>query len=209
MIMEQEIIQLEKLLNQVIDYIDKRIQIESLEKSNLDKIQNLVNFSSFQSEKDFLDFKEKVQLFKDDNFFEIDLPKVEEIINQSIKKINYLKKINSRSIQEKYNRGKTEFKSKSESKRPNTSILQLIDQNLVSLDSEIIGSHKGLSIKGYFTVDGYFEIEVNGVKNKYNSLRKAFYDVWGSVPTISQWDFWLVDGIPLEEFRKKILLDEN
>ena len=46
MIMEQEIIQLEKLLNQVIDYIDKRIQIESLEKSNLDKIQNLVNFSS-------------------------------------------------------------------------------------------------------------------------------------------------------------------
>ena len=39
--MEQEIIQLEKLLNQVIDYIDKRIQIESLEKSNLDKIQNL------------------------------------------------------------------------------------------------------------------------------------------------------------------------
>ena len=53
--MEQEIIQLEKLLNQVIDYIDKRIQIESLEKSNLDKIQNLVNFSSFQSEKDFLE----------------------------------------------------------------------------------------------------------------------------------------------------------
>ena len=92
--MEQEIIQLEKLLNQVIDYIDKRIQIESLEKSNLDKIQNLVNFSSFQSEKDFLDFKEKVQLFKDDNFFGIDLPKVEEIINQYIKKINYQKKRN-------------------------------------------------------------------------------------------------------------------
>lgn len=207
--MEQEIIQLEKLLNQVIDYIDKRIQIESLEKSNLDKIQNLVNFSSFQSEKDFLDFKEKVQLFKDDNFFEIDLPKVEEIINQSIKKINYLKKINSRSILEKYNIGKTEIKSKSESKRPNTSILQLIKQHLVYPDSEIVGNHKGYTVKGHFTIDGYFEIEVNGVKNKYNSLRKAFYDVWGSVPTISQWDFWLVDGIPLEEFRKKILLDEN
>ena len=54
-----------------------------------------------------------------------------------------------------------------------------------------------------------FEIELNGIKKKYNSLRKAFYDVWGSGPTMSQWDFWFVEGIPLEEFRKKILLDEN
>ena len=45
--MEQEIIQLEKLLNQVIDYIDKRIQIESLEKSNLDDfLREIVNDSA-------------------------------------------------------------------------------------------------------------------------------------------------------------------
>lgn len=61
---------------------------------------------------------------------------------------------------------------------------------------------------GFLTADGFLELNINGNKKKFSSLRRAAITAWGKdIP--SQWKFWKVNygtkkENSLEHFRNLI-----
>ena len=72
---------------------------------------------------------------------------------------------------------------------PNEDIVNLIKRGILTTETPISKSHKGVEFTGHLTSDGYLELEVNGISKKL-SLRRAALYVWGSNPSPNQWAFW-------------------
>jgi hypothetical protein len=84
----------------------------------------------------------------------------------------------------------------------------LIRQDILNTESIIVGEHNGKEFEGHLTEDGYLELEINGSKRKFGSLRRAVITVWAR-DTPSQWKFWKVkndknEKIDLEYYKNLI-----
>lgn len=191
--MKEEINQLETLLTRINELVEQHIEIEQIDLEEFDTIQETAEFPFEGAKKHMEAFRKTIVLYKNDRFFyEKELPKIELLLNSALMQLKNIRNDN------------TEFTSIPKRDKPNKDIVQLLKQEILTTKSIISGSLQGLSFFGHLTEDGFIEIEKNGAKMKFSSLRKAVYQIWKIGLPISQWEFWKVGDIPLENFRQRI-----
>jgi Restriction Enzyme Adenine Methylase Associated len=142
-------------------------------------------------------FRKIIMFHKNDiPFFEKHVPDLELLLSNALIQIK------------SYKNDLSEFNSKPNKNKPDKDIIELIRQGILNTESNIIGEHNGKEFVGHLTEDGYIELEINGNKRKFGSLRRAVITVWGR-DTSSQWKFWKVkndkgEQIDLEYYKNQI-----
>ena len=172
--MKESFDKLEKIINEIIGQIERRLSIEQLELNEYDDlIKNSLDDDNIIRDS-MLKFREKIVFYKSNrSFWDKDIPNMIFLLDDAKEKI------------EAYQKGLKDIGGKD---LPNNDIINLIQFGILSSETPISKTHKGKEIKGHLTKDGFLEIELNGTKMK-KSLRKAAILAWGTNPP-NQWTFW-------------------
>jgi hypothetical protein len=199
--MKEKIIQLEDLLKEITALVEKRLNVEAMTVEEYrTEILGLEEdyFSVYTEEKREAFNRIKMRLIekfiadkKDHSFFEEDVPKIEALLSQCLTKLQGFKN-ESPEVRHILNKNK-----------PNEDLIKLIRQQILNTKAAISGKLLGKIFSGFLTEDGYLELEINGTKKRFGSLRHAAIAAWGR-DIQSQWKFWKVDDVPLEHFRNQI-----
>lgn len=197
--MKEKIEQLEKLLKGINELIERHIFFEQIDLEVFDTDHKNDPLSSEELEKkSYASIREIIVSHKNDHsFYENDISKLEAILQNALIQIQDTKN------------DLFELRSTVSKNKPNPDILKLIKQGILNTTSPISGDKNGKVVTGFLTEDGYLELQINGSKEKFGSLRKAAYKVWKR-DIKNQWEFWKAkDKIdkeekPLEYFRNLI-----
>lgn len=190
--------QLEILLDEIRETIDKRIEIGNIDLDEYDNLftDNIIPEEMLE-EKHINKFRETIVFYKNDNlFYSKDIPRIESLLSNLL---NHLESIKN---------NKTESNLSGDKIQPNPELIKLVEHGLLNITSPISGNKQGKIVSGFLTKDGFLEIEINGITKKFGSLRRAAISAWGS-DVASQWKFWKVNiNTPEEqtlEYYKKLL----
>lgn len=183
--MKEKINQLEDLLTKINESIERHWEIEQIDIDEFDAIQKTSDFPFDEDGR----FRATILSYKTDrSFYENDIPKLELLLSNAVKQLLNIKKYTSH-LGTKNN-------------KPNTDIIKLIKQGILSTKTVITGDMQGNVILGHLTEDGYLELKISGTTKKFGSLRSAAIAVLGKdIP--SQWKFWQV-GADTEQESKSL-----
>jgi len=163
-------------------------------KEKIDQLENLL-----RDIKELIEQHVEIVSYKNDHsFYENDIPKLEVLLSDALRQLRAIK---NESLESNWieNRNK-----------PNQDIIKLIRQKILNIKSPVSGEMHGKVVSGFLTEDGYLELEINGIKKKFSSLRRAVYEIWRKPLQRSQWEFWKVkvhnggEEKPLEYFKNLI-----
>jgi hypothetical protein len=196
-LMKEKINQLEDLLREVTELIEQHKEIEQIDLDEFDRIQKNNPFPVEGHEEYVNTFRQTIEWYKNDSlFYNSHVPQLELLLSNALKKLPTLTD------------NLSELKPISKNDKPSPEIIELIKQKILSTELPINGNMNGKTVSGFLTEDGYLELNINGIKKKFGSLRWAAFEVWRKILQESQWSFWKVkfDGLekPLEDFRKLI-----
>jgi hypothetical protein len=191
--MRARINKLENFLNEIIEHIELRLETEPKVFEDIEKTVN-GNFKDLEVRKNG---KPKIRknnreqkMYK--SFLENDLTELLSLLSSYQEKIDF------------YKRSKLVVGG---SDKPNSIVIELIKEGILSTEIPITKTCKGKCVTGHLTKDGYLELEINNSKGKY-SLRRGAILAFKTDP-LNQWKFWEAidennEKRPLEEFRKRL-----
>ena len=191
--MKENLEKLKTLINEIFEEIELKMQIENIDLEEFDADYKNGRFSAEDIENYYIPFRESILFHKNDkSFSENDLPFFEELLSAGLTNLKAVKELTAN----KY----------SSYRKPNREIIKLINQNILNTKTKISGTMKGKEFSGFLTDDGFFELNISGRTQKFNSFRVAAIAAWGTdVP--SQWKFWKVNDQSLEYY-KNLINDE-
>jgi hypothetical protein len=186
---------LEKLLTEITELIEQHIEIEQIDLREFDTSHKNDPFPSDLEDDYYYRFRKTIISYKNDqSFYDNDIPQLESLLANALSQLQVFK-------------NDSESRSIGNRNKPNDDIIKLINQRILNTKSPISGTMIDKVFSGFLTEDGYIELDINGSKKKFGSLRRAAFVAWGR-DIQSQWKFWKVkDEIeekPLEYFRKLI-----
>lgn len=187
--MKEKLEQLEKLLHEIAQIIDRRLKIE---KTTILEFDNLIRqlekeYFTIHSEEKRENFNEvKVKMIQDlmgektdHSFFDTDIPKLKSLLGDALAKL-----LNAR------NNLVMETKFGSKLGEPNKEFIKLIAQNIVSGQSRIMGTFNYKEYYGYLTGEGYFKVEIGENKTKLFSSFSTAASYLCNKTVLKGWKVW-------------------
>jgi hypothetical protein len=191
--MKEKINQIERLLREINEQVEKYKEVENIDIKYIDRFQD-----TYLTQESFYSFKKIIVGLKNESAeYMHEQGRLELILSNTLSQIQALKRDSSK------------LTSLGKIKIPNNFLASLIHQNILTTSSIIFATFNGMTVFGNLTKDGYLELEINGIKQKYRSLRRAAYGAFRIPLQRSQWEFWKVkdqtkEGKPLEYYIKLI-----
>jgi len=190
--MKEELEELKILINKILENIEQHIEIENIDLDEFDADYKHGNASAEDLETFYYSFRKTIVSRKNDlSFYEVDIPKLEELLSTGLSSLRSIVSESKLVDPEAYKN------------KPNPDIIQLIEQQILSTTTKIIGSKNGKECTGFLTDDGFLELTISGVKKKFGSLRRAVIAGWGR-DVSNQWKFWMVGDKSLEYYKDQI-----
>jgi hypothetical protein len=196
--MQKIIEQLQKMLEDIYQYIEQHVDLEQIDQSMLDKtLIEAEQTGDMELQQNILKLKKKLAQHKNDAlFWERDVPALTSLLETARERVK------------SYRRDLLEIGGKN---LPSMDIINILDRGILTTTTPVSKIFKGQKYTGHLTEDGYLELTVNGIKKKL-SLRRAALFAWKSCPP-NQWSFWeAIDSNgekkPLAYFRK-LLADKR
>lgn len=208
--MKEKIDQLENLLNEIIQEIEKSLKIEAI---SVEQYDDLI----CDLEKDYfmIHSEEKRETFnlikvdliedliakkKDRTFFNQEITRVKSILSHSL---SNLLDPNNNLIEE------TRFGSKR--RGPNPDFKKILEQNILSSQTRIFANFENILYEGYLSEDGYFNLSLNNKKTKLFSSFATAASFICNKPIVKGWELWFAvdkggNEHTMEHFKNSITL---
>ena len=206
--MKEKIDQLENLLNEITQVIEKRLKIEAI---TIEEYDDLIceleeDYFTIHSEEKEIFNTMKVHLIEDlisekktVHFFDNDIPRLKSLLSDRLSK---LIDTNNNLV------GETRFGSRL--KGPNNDFKKILEHALLTTETRIFGNFDRILHEGYLTKEGYFKLLLDTQKTKlFSSLSTAASFICNK-PILKGWQVWFAldkngEEQKLEYFRKSIV----